>query len=388
MPPATAAPTALLQEGYGALRAGDPGRAKGLLEAVIRAAPNDLNAWYGLAVACLALGDHPAKLNALDRLLGVDPRNMRALIMKGDHYAEAGDDRAASAFYGEALAVAPADMPPDLMREAQRAHALQQRYGETFEKRLRGVLEANGLNDASGRFVRSIDILTGRRQPYLQEPRNFLFAELPQIQFYERDEFPWMDRLEAATGAIRDELLAVMADDGAFAPYVEGENDRPGGDYHGMLGNADWSSFYLWKDGAPVPENAGRCPRTMEALADAPLSRTPGRTPSILFSMLKPGARIPPHTGMVNTRLICHLPLIVPPGCGFRVGNDVREWVEGKAWAFDDTIEHEAWNDSGQTRVILLFDIWRPELTEDERRLVNVMFEALDGDGGARPLGT
>ena len=80
--------------------------------------------------------------------------------------------------------------------------------------------------------------------------------------------------------------------------------------------------------------------------------------------------------------------MIVPPGCGLRVGNDTREWVEGKAWAFDDTIEHEAWNNSDQTRVILLFDIWRPELTGEERRLVNAMFAAIDDEGGARPWGT
>ena len=344
----------------------------------MQAAPNDMNGLYGLAVACLALGDQPAKLAALDRLLAVDPRNMRALIMKADHFAEAGDDRAASAFYGEALAVAPADLPPDQMREARRAHARQQEYAAAFEERLRGALARSGMQGASGRFARSIDILTGRRQPYVQEPRTFLFAELPQVQFYEREQFPWMDRLEAATDAIREELAAVMADPASFAPYVEGEKDRPGGDYHGMLGNADWSSFYLWKDGAPVEANAARCPRTLEALEDAPLSRTPGRTPSILFSMLKPGARIPPHTGMVNTRLICHLPLIVPPGCWLRVGNETREWREGKMLIFDDSIEHEAKNPSGELRIILLFDIWRPELGEEERAAVSAIFESID----------
>ena len=97
--------------------------------------------------------------------------------------------------------------------------------------------------------------------------------------------------------------------------------------------------------------------------------------------MLRPRTRIPPHNGLVNTRLICHLPLIVPPGCGFRVGNETREWVEGKAWVFDDSIDHEAWNDSDQTRVILLFEIWRPELTEEERALVAAMFEEIAAAG-------
>ena len=152
-----------------------------------------------------------------------------------------------------------------------------------------------------------------------------------------------------------------------------------------MTGNPDWSAFYLWKDGDLVPENAARCPRTLDALAEVPLCRVKHRSPSILFSLLRPGAHIPPHSGLVNSRLICHLPLIVPPECGFRVGNDVRVPVEGKAWVFDDTMEHEAWNRSDGTRVILLFDVWRPELTEGERTLVAGMFEAIDAYSGQKP---
>ncbi|MGZ8999333.1 MAG: aspartyl/asparaginyl beta-hydroxylase domain-containing protein, partial [Allosphingosinicella sp.] len=82
--------------------------------------------------------------------------------------------------------------------------------------------------------------------------------------------------------------------------------------------------------------------------------------------------------GMLNARLICHLPLIVPEGCGFRVGNEIRHWEFGKALIFDDTIEHEAWNDSQEDRIVLIFDIWRPELSADERRAVTAMFEAVD----------
>jgi aspartate beta-hydroxylase len=152
----------------------------------------------------------------------------------------------------------------------------------------------------------------------------------------------------------------------------------------GLINNPDWSAFYLWKNGQFMADNAARCPRTLAALADVPLSSVPGRSPSVLFSLLRPGAHIPAHTGVLNTRMICHLPLIAPPGCFLRVGNEKREWVEGKAWVFDDSIEHEAWNTSGQTRVILLFEAWRPELTPKERDLVSTMFAAIDGYGGAR----
>jgi aspartyl/asparaginyl beta-hydroxylase (cupin superfamily) len=119
----------------------------------------------------------------------------------------------------------------------------------------------------------------------------------------------------------------------------------------------------------------------MAALARAPLPHVRGRDPMVLFSVLKPGAHIPPHSGFLNSRLICHLPLIVPQGCRLRVGNDLREWEKGKAWVFDDSIEHEAWNPSRETRVILLFDIWRPELTDEERGLVAALLEAMDSFG-------
>ena len=152
-----------------------------------------------------------------------------------------------------------------------------------------------------------------------------------------------------------------------------------------MKENPDWSAFYLWRDGEIVPENAARCPKTMAALADFPLVHIQNRSPSVLFSLLRPHSRIPPHTGIVNTRLICHLPLLVPPECGLRVGNDTRRPVEVRAWLFDDTIEHEAWNDSDKPRVILLFETWRPELTAKERDLVTAMFGAIDAYSGVKP---
>jgi len=304
--------------------------------------------------------------------------------------AAAGDARAASSFYRAALNTAPpADqLPADLRNELARAQAMCARYAAQFEAFLRQRL-ARGLAEgrSAGRFRDSLDILTGGKRIYFQEPRQYFFPGLPQIQFYERSDFPWLDKVEAATADIRAELIEILKQESAFRPYVEGNPSLPQTDAQGMLNNPEWSAFYLWKNGAIVAENAARCPKTLNALADAPLARVPGRSPSILYSLLRPGARIPPHTGEVNTRLICHLPLIVPDKCSFRVGNDTRAPVEGRAWVFDDTIEHEAWNGSERTRVILLFEIWRPELTAAERALVSAMFEAIDAYGEAPAQG-
>ena len=80
----------------------------------------------------------------------------------------------------------------------------------------------------------------------------------------------------------------------------------------------------------------------------------------------------------MNARLICHLPLVVPPGCGFRVGGETREWREGELLIFDDTVEHEAWNEGSSERIILIFDVWRPEIDSEERRAITALFEAVD----------
>jgi aspartyl/asparaginyl beta-hydroxylase (cupin superfamily) len=141
-----------------------------------------------------------------------------------------------------------------------------------------------------------------------------------------------------------------------------------------LLDNKDWSALFLVENGWMVPKVVERCPRTWELLLKLPLPRISGWGPTAMFSLLKGGARIAAHTGMFNTRLVCHLPLIVPPGCRFRVGNEVREWEVGKLLIFDDTIEHEAWNDSTEDRVILIFDIWRPELSEQEQRELTALF--------------
>lgn len=326
-----------------------------------------------------------ARLADADRTLSSDPRDLRALIAKGDALLGLGDARAGASFYSSALRAAGdgRGLPADLVAELRRAQAAVRDQAAAFNAYLTDSLARAGFDAAtsSDRFALSLDLMAGRKRLYQQEPRFYLFPGLPQIQFQPRETLPWLAAVEAAASDIRAELEALLAEPDMFRPYVEPRADRPNRDDLGMASNASWSALYLWKDGEEQPEIARRCPRTLEALADVPLCRVPGRTPSILFSRLKPGARIPPHHGLINTRLICHLPLIAPPGSRFRVGNEVREWKEGQAWAFDDTIEHEAANESDQDRTILIFDVWKAEVTEEERALVSAMFQAIDGYG-------
>jgi aspartyl/asparaginyl beta-hydroxylase (cupin superfamily) len=379
----------LAQSGVDALKRGDARTARESFERIVTSGQADASSCVGLAYACHRLDDKAAALAAVDKALALEPRNLRALMFKADHLAESGDARGASSFYRFVVRIAPAadQMPADLRDEVSRAQAMCDRYAGQFESFLHDRLFQRGLVEerSTARFMHSLEILLGRKQIYFQQPHTFFFAELPQIQFYDRNEFPWLDRVEAATAEIRAELLEVLEGESAFRPYIQSDPRRPRKEQDGMTDNPDWGAFYFWKDGEIVPENAARCPRTMKIMEDVPLARVKNRSPSVLFSLLRPGARIPPHTGLVNTRLICHLPLIVPPDCGLRVGNDTRTPVEGKAWVFDDTMQHEAWNRSDRTRVILLFETWRPELTEEERGFVAAMFEAIDAYSGEKP---
>jgi aspartate beta-hydroxylase len=380
---------ALAQSGVDALRRGDARKARELFERIVGAGQADASSCLGLAFACIRLDDSAAALAAVDKALALEPRNLRALILKADHLAKMGDARAASSFYRFAVQIAPPahEMPVELRDEVGRAQAMCERHASEFEGFIRDRLVHEGLSSArsSDRFRHSMQILLGKKRIYFQQPRAYFFPELPQIQFYDRSDFLFLDKVEAATAEIRSELVEIMKEESAFHPYVQGDPNRPRKEGYGMQDNPNWSAFYLWKYGEIVTENAARCPRTLAALADVPLTQMRNRSPSVLFSLLRPGARIPPHTGLVNTRLICHLPLIVPRDCGLRVGNDVRVPVEGKVWLFDDTMEHEAWNNGDRARVILLFEIWRPELTEEERRFVRAMFEAIDDYSGEKP---
>lgn len=374
----------LARAGLEALHRGDARAARESFERLAAAGQADASVYIALALACRGLRDAPAGLAALEQALAREPRNVRALVMKADHLHAAGDVRNASAFYLAAVKSAPAPLPPDLQPDLVHARQMCERLAAHFDQFLREQLAGQGLLGGE-RFSQSLDILAGRKRIYSQQPRYYFFPGLPQVQFFDRAQFPWLDAVEAATPAIREELQGVMGAPDAFQPYLRSVPGRPRKEQDGMLDNPAWSAFYLWKDGEAVAENAARCPRTMAALESLPLTKVQNRSPSILFSLLRPGAHIPPHCGLVNTRLIVHLPLIVPPGCSFRVGNETRDWVEGRAWAFDDTFEHEAWNRSGETRVILLFEVWRPELTEQERAQVAALFAAIDAHSGIKP---
>lgn len=374
-----------IRSGVSALQRGHPSEAQRLFQEVIDRGSPLPPPWFLLAQSALHAGDTATQLEALEQVLAEQPRNIGALIMKGDHRWRAGDKRAATSFYQIALDAAGYldSVSPMLASELKRVEVLVKSAEREFANHLRARLSAEGFRPGQSgrRFEAALDIMLGEKQIYLQQPSSFYFPELPQIEFYESSDFPWIESIEAETSAMREELERVIEEDGAFLPYVEADPNRPQS-ANPLLSDPSWAAFYLWKNGQPVATNVERCPRTTRALREAPMPFVKGRSPMALFSRLRPGAHIKPHHGLLNTRLICHIPLIAPLDCRLRVGNQMRGWEEGKALIFDDSIEHEAVNGSDLTRTVLLFEIWRPEIHEEERRALTVMFEAITEYGG------
>lgn len=328
-----------------------------------------------LAQVAAHLGDQAAEEQALSRQLAAEPRHLGALLAMGALKARQGDDRGATAFFRAALNQANVSAPPpNLHPMLERAARHVADSSTRFEAHLKSC-----LGDAARipRLAHAIDLLTGKTPLYLQQPSMFYFPGLPQRAFYERDAFDWLAEVEAATPAMQAELADRMKGGTDFRPYVETRTDRPAPN-NPLKDDPSWGAHYFWNNGEVVSDHAAAAPATMKALAAAPIPVIKGRSPMALWSLLKPGTHIQPHHGMLNTRLIVHIPLITNPDCGLRVAHETRQWEPGKALIFDDSFEHEAWNRGKDTRVILLFEIWRPEIDEAERAALTKLFETID----------
>lgn len=379
---------ALTQLGQLAFRQGDAAAAHEAFRRVTTLDGRDPHQWINLAMACQRLRDEAGEEAALFQALSVDPYDLLALMLRGQLYERQGRQHEAASSYGAAATVAPPleRLSPDLRPALEHAMRFHGEHQRSFAAFLDQYLEPHFKDcDAAAlqRFQLSLDILVGRKRRHDAQPMRYYVPQLAPVEFFDRALFPWLDAIEAGTADIREECLAVLRSDRGLEPYIQYAPDQPVAQWAELNHSQRWSAVHLVKDGQVVPGNAERCPKTMALWrAHVPAPEQPGRTPVALFSVLQPRTRIPAHVGASNARLLVHLPLVVPPGCSYRVGNSVREWVEGRAWVFDDTIEHEAWNGSDQIRVVMIFDIWHPALNADERRMITALSAALNAFNG------
>ena len=368
-------PGVLNVAGMRALASGDARTARSLLERAAGIDPAPL-LWVNVALANRELAEPAAERDALEKALQIDPRYFPALLHKARLFEREGKLKAAAYMYHAFLSCLPPGLQqPPAVQEAV-AHAEQvlldnNRALDAFLEPRVEAARARHRGESLERFEACLQTLLGKRGFYRPEPTFMLFPRVPAIEFIERSHYPWLDAFDAATEEIRAEALAALAGAaGDFVPYISKPAGSPVDQWRELNNSKRWSTYFLLKNGRAQEEHLARCPRTAALLKSAPLCEIAGHAPTAFFSVLAPRTRIPPHTGVTNTRFIVHLPLVVPPGCSYRVGAERREWREGHAWVFDDTFEHEAVNDSDQPRIVLIFDVWNSFLTPAERDLV------------------
>ncbi|HEY2347254.1 MAG TPA: aspartyl/asparaginyl beta-hydroxylase domain-containing protein [Xanthomonadaceae bacterium] len=346
---------------------------------------------FQLGLALGASGETEAAARAFALAHARDPDLLVASLWQADCESALGRDeqalrcrlRALGIAERQGLLVRQASLAPPVRERLARAAAAA--YGarrDAIEAKLAPLRATPGAGSID-RIDRALLHVYGGDAPVpnhpLQRPSLLFVPGLPDQAWFERDQFPYLRELEAATDAIRDELLAVLADDTGLVPYVDMADAAPAAAMWRELNRSPaWSGYHLYRHGERVDAHCARCPRTMAVLESLPLMRIADHAPEILFSVLRPRTHIPPHTGVINGRLTVHLPLIVPENCGaLRAGDGQRAWKEGECLIFDDSFVHEAWNDSDHTRVVLILDAWNPHLSAAEREALGTAIAEL-----------
>jgi aspartate beta-hydroxylase len=367
-----------------AMHALDAGYGREAVELLQRALSRDDRnpaMWVNLAAAYRLLQRPDDESQAIERALALEPRHLVALLHKASLTRRTRGTRAAAQIYANALKTIPpgASLPESLRAGITEAVEAVRANAEELESHIEGrLVAARAGQPRPARVDHAIGALLGKRSIYHPQPTELHIPMLPALEFYPREDFPWLDVLEAATPIIRGEFERVFAEDqNSLQPYISYPDGVPLDQWRELNRSRKWSAYFLWRDGKPVEPNIARCPRTAALLAAAPMHDVRGHAPTAFFSILDAGAHIPPHTGVTNSRVIVHVPLVLPGACRFRVGSQTREWRMNEAWVFDDTIEHEAWNDSAYPRAVLIFDIWNPFLTENERAMIRETVPAI-----------
>ncbi|XP_059900450.1 aspartyl/asparaginyl beta-hydroxylase-like isoform X15 [Gadus macrocephalus] len=324
------------------------------------------------------LGRNRGALLTLERLVEVFPEDLGLKNDLGVAHLLIGDNKGAKRVYEEVLAVAPGDgfamvhYGFILKSENQIAESIPY---------LKGGLESGAPGTDDGRFYFHLgDALqrVGDDSAYhwyeLGHQRGH-FASVWQRSLYNVDGLqaqPWwtpqetgytdlVKALERGWKAIREEVLAVLdLKTGLFMPEEENLRER-----------GEWGQYTLWQQGRKAGDACRSVPKTCSLLERFP-EATNCKRGQIKFSVMQPGTHVWPHTGPTNCRLRMHLGLVVPEeGCRIRCTNQTRAWEEGKVLIFDDSFEHEVWQEAASYRLILIVDVWHPALSAHQRQTLS-----------------
>ena len=359
------------------VRQGELARAAALLDEALAGTEADPPLWLRLAGLRRALNQPRRSLEAVHRALARAPLDFMALAMRASLLERMGDPEAGRS-WDHALAQKPeGPLPEPVARMVVAGTQVRDQWIAGLERSLAKAGRAASVEadaDERAKIDRFCGNIVRKTKIFHSRPSLYFYPGLSMREFHPRDRFPWLAELEAAAPEIKTEFEALMRSERAeLMPYLQFADHEPVLEMRELNHNPDWTAIHLIRNGHRIDANADLCPRTMELIGGRDQPVIPAASPTAMFSLLAPHTSIPPHNGVNNSRLLCHLPLIVPQGCWFRVGAETRAWREGEALVFDDTIEHEAHNPSDLLRVVLIFDIWHYDLSAAERSAISAI---------------
>jgi aspartate beta-hydroxylase len=374
-------PEALHVLGVGALRNGDFQQAEHLLARAVTLTPFDASLRYHLGRVRELRGDLRNAAEDYTAACAADAAQRVARLHLGSILERLGEREQGNLHYARALREAheagewldARTTPPALATLVEHASRCVRASSRAMFDRLLAPLVARYGRASLARVERCIRIYLNDEAAVRPDPRqqpSFLyFPDLPTTPYFDRALFPWIDAFEAQTPRIRAELAAVLQTErGSERVFSSEELERE--NLRGADAKPSWTGYYFYRHGMRRDDNCSACPATAAALDTVTLCHVREHGPEVLFSVFTAGTHLLPHRGVTNTRLVAHLPLIVPSDCALVVGGERYVWREGEVVVFDDTYEHEAWNRGAQTRVVLIMDVWNPYLTEVERSAV------------------
>ncbi len=222
---------------------------------------------------------------------------------------------------------------------------------------------------ASDRIEAMLVAMTGRGGATAapgQHVADFVLPGLPTRPWFEPGEFEWVVALEGRTSELRRAYHEVRIEGSQIEHYLPRDQAPTPTTVAGLEPPEEgWWAYFFVRDGRVYPAACERCPAVAAALDATPLGLG-----DAMFSILAARSEIPPHGGLNNLCLTCHLALEIPDECGIEVDGSSRRWHDGHCLIFDDTFRHRAWNASDRERVVLLFDFWHPALTAMEQEVL------------------
>ncbi|HEY0628435.1 MAG TPA: aspartyl/asparaginyl beta-hydroxylase domain-containing protein, partial [Sphingomicrobium sp.] len=303
----------LVAEADRAAAGGDIPRAIELLKQAGAEDSEQPQLWLKLAALHRAAGQPRLALEAINRTLALAEYDFMALTMRAT-LIEKLDPAQAGEAWARALVQRPdGELPPQLQEAVARGEGLRDRWIADREQRQERALAsalAQATEGEAARIARFQSNVLRKTRPFHSEPTHFAFPGLPEREFHLRSEHRWLEEVEASTDTIAAELDAVMSAERAeLVPYIQYEQHEAMAQWRQLNQSLDWTAIHLVQNGTTIEANARHCPRTMALLERLPQPDIPGAGPNAMFSLLAPHTTIPPHVGVNNARLVCHLPL-------------------------------------------------------------------------------